>query len=271
MENFEIVQGSTPLLVSMPHNGTVIPEDIARRMTEHARTVPDTDWHMDRLYDFAIGLGAGVLNPRYSRYVIDLNRPPDNRPLYPGSSNTGLCPLTCFDESLVYFPGEAPDKLEVKDRVERYWRPYHRKLEDELNRLTRTYGVAVLFEAHSIRSRVPRFFDGQLPDFNLGTVDGASCDPQLQKLLRGVLRSAKGYTFVVNGRFKGGYNTRNYGAPGNGIHAVQLEQAQRTYMEEQYPFAYDRARAGRVRPYLVQLLETVLAWTAECSLEKAPG
>ena len=271
METFRFLRGTTPLLISMPHNGTVIPQDIARRMTEHARTVPDTDWHMDRLYDFAAGLGAGVLNPRYSRYVVDLNRPPDNKPLYPGSSNTELCPLTCFDESLVYFPGEAPDKLEVKDRVEHYWRPYHRKLENELKRLKRTYGIAVLFEAHSIRSQVPRFFDGLLPDFNLGTADGASCDPQLQKLLRGVLQSAKGYTFVVNGRFKGGYNTRNYGAPESGIHAVQLEQAQCTYMDERYPFGYDEARANRVKPCLVQLLETVLAWTAECSMERTPG
>ena len=268
MKTFELTRGNTPLLISMPHNGTVIPEDIARRMTEHARTIPDTDWHMDRLYDFAARLGAGVLNPRYSRYVVDLNRPPDNKPLYPGASNTELCPLSCFDESPVYLPEEEPDKLEVKDRVERYWRPYHRQLKEELERLKRTYGVAVLFEAHSIRSQVPRFFDGRLPDFNLGTADGASCDPNLQKLLRGVLQSAKGYTFVVNGRFKGGYNTRNYGAPQNGIHAVQLEQAQRSYMQESYPFSYDDARAKRVKPYLVQLLETVLAWTAERSLAK---
>ncbi len=271
METFELIPGSTPLLVSMPHNGTVIPKAIARRMTQHAQTVPDTDWHMDRLYDFVTRLGAGVLIPHYSRYVVDLNRPPDDKPLYPGASNTELCPLTCFDDSPVYFPGEAPDKLEVKDRVERYWRPYHRQLKDELDRLRRIHGVAVLFEAHSIRSDVPRFFDSRLPDFSLGTADGATCDLQLQKLLRGVLQSAKGYTFVVNGRFKGGYNTRNYGAPHNGIQAVQLEQAQSTYMDEHYPFGYDEARAKRVKPCLVQLLETVLAWTAECSLAKTPG
>ncbi len=270
METFELTQGSTPLLISMPHNGTGIPQKISRRMTEHARTVPDTDWHMDRLYDFAHKLGAGVIKPRYSRYVIDLNRPPDDAPLYPGASNTELCPLSCFDESAVYLPGEEPDKLEVKDRVERYWRPYHRQLENELQRLKRTHGVTVLFEAHSIRSEVPRFFDGRLPDFNLGTAGGASCDPQLEELLRGVLLSAKGYSSVVNGRFKGGYNTRHYGSPEKGIHAVQLEQAQCSYMEERYPFAYDEARAKRVKPCLTQLLETMLAWTAECSLAKTP-
>ena len=271
MDTFELTQGSIPIVVSMPHNGTAIPSDIAARMTEHARTVPDTDWHMGRLYDFAAGLGASVLKPRYSRYVIDLNRPPDDAPLYPGASNTELCPLTCFDESPVYLSGEAPDKLEIKDRVERYWRPYHRQLEFELARIRKSHGVAVLFEAHSIRSVVPRFFEGRLPDFNLGTSGGASCDPQLQKLLRGVLQSAKGYTFVVNGRFKGGYNTRHYGAPDSGIHAVQLEQAQRSYMEEQYPFDYDEAKAKKVKPYLVQLLETMLAWTAECRLAHSPG
>ncbi len=271
METFELIQGSTPLLISMPHNGTAIPKDIARCMTEHARTVPDTDWHMDRLYDFAAGLGASVIKPYYSRYLVDLNRPPDDAPLYPGASNTELCPLTCFDESPVYLPGEAPDKLEIKDRVERFWHPYHRQLKDELDRLKRTHGVAVLFEAHSIRSEVPRFFDGRLPDFNLGTADGASCDSHLQKLLRGVLQSVKDYTFVVNGRFKGGYNTRHYGAPQSGIHAVQLEQAQCTYMEERYPFAYDETRAKRVKPCLVHLLETMLAWTSECSMAKTPG
>lgn len=263
MKTFEFVQGTTPLLVSMPHNGTEIPEDIARRMTDHARTVPDTDWYMDRVYDFVESLGAGVIKPRYSRYVIDLNRAPDGTALYPGASNTELCPLTCFDESAVYLEGKAPGESEINERIERYWRPYHRKLEDELTLLKARHGVAVLFEAHSIRSEVPRFFEGRLPDFNLGTANGSSCDPHLEKLLRGVLRSAKGYTFAVNGRFKGGYNTRNYGAPAAKVHAVQLEQAQRTYMEETAPFAYDEDKAREVKSILTQLVEIMLAWAAE--------
>lgn len=264
MQTFEFIQGATPLLVSMPHNGTEIPQALARRMTDHARAVPDTDWHMDRLYDFVLGLGAGVIKPRYSRYVIDLNRPPDGTPLYPGASNTELCPLTCFDESPVYLQGEAPDGEEILERIDRYWRPYHTQLEDELTRLKTACGVALLFEAHSIRSEVPRFFAGRLPDFNLGTANGASCDPHLEKLLRGVLQSAKGHTFAVNGRFKGGYNTRNYGAPAAKVHAVQLEQAQRTYMDETPPFSYDEVKAKKVQPILTQLVETMLAWAGEC-------
>jgi len=263
MRTFNFTQGTTPLLLSMPHNGTAIPDDVALRMSDHARTVPDTDWHLDRLYDFAAGLGASVLNPFYSRYVIDLNRAPDGSQLYPGASNTELCPYSCFDGSPVYLDGKAPDENAVAERTERYWRPYHLKLGSELARLRSVHGIALLFEAHSIRSEVPRFFEGKLPDLNLGTADGASCDARLEKLLRGVLMSAKGYTFAVNGRFKGGYITRNYGAPEENVHAVQLEQAQISYMEETQPFAYDEERAKRIKSVLVQLLETLLAWSAE--------
>jgi N-formylglutamate deformylase len=263
MRTFNFTQGSTPLLLSMPHNGTAIPDDIAVRMSDQARTVPDTDWHLDRLYDFAGGLGAGILRPFYSRYVVDLNRDPDGQPLYPGASNTELCPLSCFDESPIYLDSKAPDEDEVAERIERYWRPYHLKLESELARLRSVHGVALLFEAHSIRSEVPRFFEGRLPDLNLGTADGASCDAALEKRLRDVLTSVKDYTFAVNGRFKGGYNTRNYGAPGENMHAVQLEQAQISYMEETHPFAYDVERAKRIKPVLTQLLETLLAWPTE--------
>lgn len=263
MQIYEFTQGTSPLLVSMPHNGTRIPEALAVRMTEHARTVPDTDWHMDRLYDFADSIGAGVLKPIHSRYVIDLNRPPDGSVLYPGASNTELCPLSCFDATPVYLPGEEPGADEVAGRVETFWRPYHQQLARELDRLKSIHGLALLFEAHSIRSEVPRFFEGRLPDLNLGTAAGESCDPQLQKLLRGFLESAKGYTFAVNGRFKGGYNTRNYGDPKNGVHAVQLEQAQISYMDESYPFGYDEKRADKVKPVLKQLLQALLAWAAQ--------
>jgi len=263
MQTFELTPGSTPLLVSMPHNGTEIADDIAVRMTEHARTVPDTDWHVDRLYGFAQSLGAGVLKPVYSRYVIDLNRPPDGSVLYPGASNTELCPLSCFDTTPVYLDGQEPGPDEVSKRVETYWQPYHAQMERELERLKSAHGIALLFEAHSIRSEVPRFFQGRLPDLNLGTAGGESCDPGLEKLLRGVFESARGYTFAVNGRFKGGYNTRLYGTPSKNIHAIQLEQAQITYMEETHPFTYDEARANKVKPVLSQLLGTLLAWAAE--------
>ena len=260
MNSYAFTEGSTPLLVSMPHDGILIPEDLAACMTDHARTTPDTDWHMARLYDFAAGLGASIIRPYYSRYVIDLNRAPDGKPLYPGASNTELCPTRCFDESPIYRDGEEPDAHEVAERRARFWQPYHDRIAETLAALKVMHGVALLFDAHSIRSVVPRFFEGKLPDLNLGTAEGASCDTSLQAALTGALGGATGYTHVVNGRFTGGYITRNYGDPANGVHAVQLEQAQCSYMNEDAPYDYREDLAEGVRPTLRSLLETMLRW-----------
>ncbi len=260
MDVYHYREGSTPLLVSMPHCGTAIPESIARTMTESALRVPDTDWHVERLYDFAPELGAGVLQAGYSRYVIDLNRPPDDTALYPGQSNTELCPTTAFDFRPIYREGCAPAPQEIARRIETCWRPYHEQLREALARIRERHGIAVLYEAHTIRSRVPRFFEGTLPDLNLGTAGGASCAPELEQALRDVIADSGDFTHVVNGRFKGGYTTRAYGDPGRGVHAVQLELSQRTYMHEDYPFTYREERAAQVRPVLQRLLETALAW-----------
>ena len=260
MELFRFTPGSTPLLVSMPHPGTYLPDGVAERLTDEARLVPDTDWHLERLYDFAAALGAGVLAATHSRYLVDLNRPPDNRPLYPGAANTGLCPTELFDGGPLYLPGQEPDAAEVGARLERYWRPYHERLEAELAALKESFGVAVLFEAHSIRSRLPRYFEGRLPDLNLGTAAGTSAGPELETRLHRLCRQAEGLTSVLNGRFTGGYTTRHYGRPPDGIHAVQLELAQATYMDEMPPFAFDEARAAQLRPLLRALLEEVRDW-----------
>jgi len=259
-DTYRFEAGRTPLLVSMPHCGTQIPEDIAARMTGAARRLPDTDWHVDRLYAFAAARGASVLRAAYSRYVIDLNRAPDDSALYPGADNTGLCPTTCFDHAPVYRPGAAPDADEVAARRERFWRPYHARLAQALEDLRARHGVAVLYEAHTIRSRVPRFFQGTLPDLNLGTASGRSCAPALRGRLAGVLATAAQYSHVVDGRFQGGYITRAYGDPACGVHAVQLELAQRTYMDEAYPFTYREERAARIQPVLRRVLEAALAW-----------
>ncbi len=264
MDTFEFIQGSTPLLVSMPHDGIAIPLDLSDSMTAHARTTPDTDWHMARLYDFAGSLGASVLRPFYSRYVIDLNRPPDGKPLYPGASNTELCPTRCFDETPIYRQGEEPGAGEIGARTSRYWQPYHDHIASTLAALKARHGIALLFDAHSILSLVPRFFDGKLPDLNLGTANGTSCKPSLEATLTAVLASATDYTHIVNGRFTGGYITRAYGDPGNGVHAVQLEQAQCSYMNEDSPYDYREDLAAGVRPTLRALLTTMLKWsTAE--------
>ena len=260
MEPFRFSPGSTPLLLSIPHAGTHLPEHIAARLSDEARALPDTDWHVDRLYDFATELGASTLIATHSRYVVDLNRPPDDAPLYPGAQGTGLCPEVRFDGAPVYGPGEVVDAVEMAERIELCWRPYHEALAAELARLKATHGVALLFDAHSIRSAVPRLFEGRLPDLNLGTAGGRSADEALESALFGVCQAAAGYSSVLNGRFTGGYITRHYGDPAAAVHAVQLELAQAIYMDEDPPYAYDKPRAGRLRPALRRLLETMRDW-----------
>jgi N-formylglutamate deformylase len=260
MKIFDFIEGTTPLLVSMPHDGTTIPDDIAGTMTGHALSTPDTDWHVSRLYDFATELGASILRPVHSRFVIDLNRPPDGQPLYPGASNTELCPTSCFDDTPIYRHGELPGDEEIARRRAQFWQPYHDKIRGTLDALKDRHGIALLYDAHSIRSEVPRFFQGRLPDLNLGTAGGASCDAALQSSLAAVLESAGTYTHAVNGRFTGGYITRTYGDPSASIHAVQLEQSQRTYMNEAPPYDYRDDLATNVRPTLRALLESMLAW-----------
>ncbi len=255
---FSLHRGSAPLLVSLPHDGSVIPPALAGRMTPEARRAPDTDWHVSRLYAFALDLGASVLVPRHSRYVVDLNRPEDDTSLYPGQNTTGLCPSVQFSGEPVYLDGQAPDAREIAMRVERYWRPYHGALAGELARLRATHGRVVLWEGHSIRGEVPFLFEGRLPDLNLGTAGGASCSPALQARLEAVLSAQSRYDWVANGRFKGGHITRHYGAPADGVDAVQLEISQRNYMDED-SFAWDAALAPRLQVLLRALLEAALA------------
>src|SRR5262249_14171200 len=189
---FTLIPGTMPLIVSMPHVATELPSDVAARMTDAGRGVPDTDWHIDRLYDFAAGLGASLIRPLWSRYLIDLNRAPDGRALYPGASNTELCPTTTFDDRPIWQDGEAPTEREIADRRERFWRPYADALTAELHRVKERHGLALLFDAHSIRSRVPRFFSGRLPDLNLGTGGGVTAAPDLVQRLDAIAKAASG-------------------------------------------------------------------------------
>ena len=258
MDIFSLHRGTSPLLISLPHDGIALPEELAGRLTPEARGVPDTDWFVSRLYDFARRLGASLLVPVHSRYVIDLNRPPDDLSLYPGQNTTGLCPLQRFSGEPVYLPGQEPTAEEVAARVERYWRPYHEALSGELARLRTAHGRAVLWEGHSIRSTVPFLFEGRLPDLNLGTASGASCSPARQARIESVLSAQRDYTWVANGRFKGGYITRHHGRPGEGVDAVQLELAQCTYMDEATG-RYQPDRAAKVQALLAELLEAALA------------
>ncbi len=261
MENFTLHRGSAPLLVSLPHDGTAIPGAIVTRMTDAARRVPDTDWHVGLLYEFAKELGASTIVPHWSRYVVDLNRPPDGHALYPGRSETGLVPTDTFSGEPIYPDGRVPSAEEIVARIDGYWKPYHFALQEELQCLRNAHGRVVLWDGHSIKSRVPMFFDGKLPDFNLGTADGASCSLALQARLAAALREhtvAGSYTHIVNGRFKGGYITRHYGKPDDGIDAVQLELAQCAYMDEE-TFEYQPDRAAGLKRVIRALLQTCVA------------
>jgi len=250
-------EGASPLLVSLPHDGTALPNDLAARMTPTAQRVPDTDWHVSRLYAFARELGASMIVPACSRYVVDLNRPPDDVSLYPGQNTTGLCPLVQFSGEPVYLPGQEPAPDEIAGRVKRYWRPYHDELAAEIQRIKSVHGRVVLWEGHSIRSVVPFLFDGRLPDFNLGTADGASCTAGLQRKLVTELESQRKFSFVANGRFKGGYITRQYGDSINGVDAIQLELAQCNYMDED-SFDYAPDRAAPTQALISRLLDAAL-------------
>lgn len=254
-DTFSLHQGTAPLLVSLPHDGSEIPHDIAERMTATARRAPDTDWHVSRLYAFAMEMGASVLVPRYSRYVIDLNRPSDDTSLYPGQNTTGLCPSRQFTGAPVYEAGGEPTPGEIAQRIEQYWQPYHTALQAELRRLHAMHGRVLLWEGHSIRgSDVPFLFEGRLPDLNLGTAGGTSCSPALQARIEAVLAAQSRYDWVANGRFRGGYITRHYAAPAEGIETVQLEISQRIYMDEA-SFAYDAPRAAQAQAIIRTLLE----------------
>ena len=257
---FTLHRGSTPLLVSVPHTGTQIPPDLQPRYLPRALAVEDTDWFLEKLYGFVRDMGASLLVPRFSRYVIDLNRPPENVPMYPGVNNTELCPTRSFTGDPLYAEGRAPGDAEIARRLHTYWQPYHHALQAELARLKAEHGHAVLFDGHSIKSQLPWLFEGQLPDLNLGTANGASCAPGLRAALSAVLQARREFTHVVDGRFKGGYITRRYGQPAEGVHAVQLEKCWRCYMEETPPFQPSSSRVKRIQPVLRALVQTMLDW-----------
>ncbi|NCT83659.1 MAG: N-formylglutamate deformylase [Comamonadaceae bacterium] len=264
MSVFRLQQGRVPLLISLPHVGTEIPPELQGRLQPRALASEDTDWHLERLYaPLAQKLGASLLVPRYSRYVIDLNRPPDDRPLYPGAvGGTGLVPTRFFSSEPLYRDGAEPDAADIAARRQAYWQPYHDALDAELQRLQAEHGQVLLFEGHSIRSVLPWLFDGELPALNLGTADGASCAPALTERLAALLAGQTRFSQVVNGRFKGGYITRHHGRPEQGRHAVQLEMCQRCYMDEAADpaGAFDETRAAEVAPLLESLLQEMLAW-----------
>jgi N-formylglutamate amidohydrolase len=228
---FSFTKGKQPLLISIPHDGRSLMPGQAARMTDIGRALPDTDWFVQELYTFAKEISASVITANYSRYVVDLNRPADDAALYEGQISTGLCPMKTFDGQAIYVEGESITATEQHDRVDQYWRPYHDKISSVLGGLRDEHGFALLWDAHSIASEVPTLFAGVLTDLNIGTNGGISCgEPHQLSVMR--VAEASDYSSVLNGRFKGGYITRQYGNPSTGIHAIQLELSQRCYMDE---------------------------------------
>jgi formiminoglutamase len=255
---FDFHEGTAPLLVSMPHAGTQVPECMRGRLSAACEPLGDTDWHLPRLYDFVRELGASVLVGRYTRFAVDLNRPPDDTPLY-ATATTGLHPDILFDGTAAFREGQGLTDDECGNFLAQIWKPYHAKIASELARLRRAHGRAVLFDAHSIAGEIPRLFEGALPDFNIGTADGKSARAELTQRLEAIANESGRYRVAVNGRFKGGYITRHYGDPAGGIDAVQLELAQRTYMREAPPYDYVPGLADQVRPTLRRFVQALIS------------
>jgi formiminoglutamase len=261
-------RGNAPLLVSLPHTGTDIPADLGGLVSDWL-TRRDADWWIDRLYGFATDLDATILRTSITRTAIDVNRDPSGASLYPGQATTELCPTTTFDGDPLYLPGAEPDADEIARRRNAYFDPYHAALAAEISRLREKHPVIVLYDCHSIRSVIPRLFDGELPVFNIGTNRGASCDPVLEAEVNRICLGS-GRSTILNGRFTGGWITRRYGKPGEGVHAVQMELACRAYMVEpdpispaNWPTLYDPDFAKPLRADLERVLRACLDFAAE--------
>lgn len=245
---------NSPILISVPHDGNVIPDDISINMHEFAKSSPDRDFYVSQIFSFAKDFDISLLKTNISRYVIDMNRPADNASLYPGQSVTELCPTTSFDNQEIYI--SKPDSKDIQDRIEKYWQPYHQIIKDKLDVIKQEHGFAILIDAHSIKSQVPRFFEGQLPDINIGTNSGESCAPDYEEKFKTVLEAQNQYSYVFNERFKGGYITRNYGNPKENIHAIQIELSQINYMDESTN-RFSVPKAEQLKTLLIRLVNSL--------------
>ncbi len=252
----EVVQASGPIVLGLPHTGTEVPAHIRETLNDRGRALADTDWHIHRLYGGLLDTVTTVRTPVH-RYAIDVNRGADDASLYPGQNTTGLCPVTDFDGEPIYRAGAEPDANEIETRRIAYHQPYHQALSAEIDRVRAKHGCAILYDCHSIRSRIPYLFANDLPDFNIGTNSSTSCAASVEKAVDEICQSASGYRTILNGRFKGGWTTRHYGRPGRNVHAIQMELAQSTYMQEAPPWSYDDARADQLRPYLSRILSAL--------------
>lgn len=249
-----VKSGGNPLLLAQPHAGLEIPQAIMARLNPVGQARADTDWHIGKLYADLIADVTVVSTPVH-RYVVDANRDPADESLYPGQNTTGLCPTTTFDGIEIYLDGQAPSGDEISQRQRLYHQPYHDALREQLERIHQRHGYVILYDCHSIRSRIPFLFEGQLPDFNIGTNNGDSCNPEIETAVQTACARASDYSSILNGRFRGGWTTRHYGQPERGFHAIQMELAQRNYMVEQDPWLYLDDKAGKLRDILGDILQ----------------
>ena len=264
MHVFEIKNGDSPIVLSIPHTGEHIPGKIFSRLSKHGRAMIDMDWHVHRLYDGLLP-GATVVRALFHRYVIDANRDPAGKILYSDRMVTPLCPAETFEGLPIYKPRCEPDEEEIRQRTKDYHIPYHTAIEESLRRAYLKYGIAILYDCHSIRSRIARLFKSKLPDLNIGTYNGESCTTGIQQIVHDICDSASGYSVVLNGRFKGGWTTRHYGKPETGIHAIQMELSQSTYMLEYPPWTMNDGKAESLR----QLLASILTALEEFALSQS--
>ncbi|MCP5071769.1 MAG: N-formylglutamate deformylase [Rhodobacteraceae bacterium] len=256
MTVFSVTEGDSPIVLSQPHGGTHVPADVIARLNATGLGLDDTDWHINRLYNGLLP-GATVVQSNIHRYVVDANRDPAGVTLYPGQNTTTLCPTTDFDGEAIWQVGQEPSQDEILARREAYHTPYHTALREQLDRVKAKHGVAILFDCHSIRSEIQFLFEGLLPVFSIGTNLGATCDQAVEAVTVKLCEDAQGFDHVLNGRFKGGWTTRHYGQPETGVHAIQMELAQRAYMDEAAPWDYRPERANRLRPHLGQILKSL--------------
>lgn len=265
MNPVDVIEGDGPVILAMPHTGLHVPGSVMETLNETGRRLADTDWHIDKLYKGLLP-DATVVRAMFHRYLIDANRDPYGHSLYPGQNTTGLCPVTDFEGRPIYCKGEEPESAEIESRRGSFHVPYHEALSAQIKRLRKRFGVVILYDCHSIRSNIPYLFDGQLPDFNIGTNEGVTCAVEIEKAVCEICSGADGFTWVANGRFKGGWTTRHYGRPHDGIHAIQMELAQNTYLgSECEPFDYDQTRAARLIPHLQKVLVTLEGVALELS------
>lgn len=253
---YKLTEKQSPLIVSMPHSGLKLPDALLSNLTDHARSLVDTDWHIPQLYDFVEQMDITLLQANYSRYVVDLNRSTDNKPLYPGQASTDVCPFTTFAGEPLYTQEGVVNDAAIQQRISQFWQPYHDQLQAQIERVKAIHGYAVIYDAHSIRSEIPRLFDGTLPDLNLGTANGKSCDPRFQEPIEKILSTSE-FSTVINGRFVGGYITRHYGQPDKNVHTIQMEIAQHSYMDEQ-SFDYLEDKAARLKPVLRDVIQSLI-------------